>query len=811
MRGVTFVVAYVLTSKLGYYFALTPSGVSPIWPPAGLALACTILHGYSMLPTVFVGVAVAHALSGMSATATIFTAFGNTLEAGLGAYLCYHLIGKANPLDRPRELSLFLIGPVLLSTMVGAIIGVSALMLTGESKAFSFVSLWRVWWLGDIFGDLVVAPFMLAWMHRPRSEWHFRRAIEAAFLVVLVFGVSKLVFYDWLPPGYGHYPIEHLCIPVLLWATFRFGRRGCTTAILIITTVATLGTVSGFGPYYQGTRIESIHLLQLFIGTTSITMLFVAAVRVQHRSAQIRLKESEALYEAVVQNLPLNIFRKDKDGRVLFANAYYLQTLRRELHEVLGKTDFDLFDLDLAEKYRRDDEIVMFSQHALHTVEKFRAPDGTELYTQVCKVPMKDRHGNTVGTIGAFWDITDQKRIESQLREAKQRADSANLAKTKFLANMSHEMRTPLSAILGFVERMALPERTEAERFADAARIGRSVRNLTELIDDILDLSKIEAGKLKPEKIDFSLLQELEDVYFLLSPQAKDKRLNLHFEFLGPVPVTINTDPHRLRQILLNIIGNALKFTVNGDVRVQISIDRNDPNDLLRILVSDSGCGICHKKKKQLFQPFVQADSSTTRKYGGTGLGLILSRRLARALGGDVTLAQSIPGIGSSFEITIRCTHDKSTPFAEIHEFPRAYDEGINLPPRDPGDLTGLDILLAEDGPDNQELIRFFLTSSGAHVDVAQNGQEALELARDHRYDLVLMDIQMPVVDGYSATRSLRAMGYNVPIVALTAHAMVEDKDRCLNAGCNGYITKPVFRDTLIETVHQFGRKSAAH
>lgn len=806
-----FVIAYVLTSKLGYYFALMPSGVSPIWPPAGLALAYTILYGYSVLPVVFVGVAIAHALSGITLTAALITALGNTLEAGLGAYLCYHLIGKANPLDRPRDLSLFLLGPVCLSTMVGALIGVSAIILTGETKAFSFLSLWRVWWLGDIFGNLVVAPFLLAWIRRPPREWPVSRALEAALLGVLVVGVSELVFYDWLPAGYGHYPIEHLCIPILLWATFRFGRRGCTTAILIITTIAALGTVNGFGPYYQGTRIESIHLLQLFIGTTSVTMLFVAAVRVQHRSAQIRLKESETLYETVVQNLPLNIFRKDTDGRLLFANAYYLQTLRRNLWEVLGKTDFDLFDPDLAEKYRRDDEIVMSSQHALHTVEKFRAPDGTELFTQVCKVPMKDSDGNTIGTIGAFWDITDQKRVESQLREAKKRADSANLAKTKFLANMSHEMRTPLSAILGFVERMALPERSETQRFADAARIGRSVRNLTELIDDILDLSKIEAGKLKPEKINFNLLQELEDVYFLLSSQAKDKQLELIFEFLSPVPVTINTDPHRLRQILLNIIGNAIKFTSKGEVRVRIRVEREGSNDLLRVLISDSGCGISPVKQNQLFQPFVQADSSTTRKYGGTGLGLILSRRLARALGGDVTLSESKPNVGSTFEVTIRCTHDTQTAFAEIHKFPRPYDEGISLERRETGDLTGLDILLAEDGPDNQELIRFFLTSSGANVDVAQNGQEALELARKHRYDLVLMDIQMPIVDGYSATRRLRAMGYTVPIVALTAHAMVEDKDRCLNAGCNGYITKPVFRETLIETVHQFGRKSAAH
>ena len=388
-------------------------------------------------------------------------------------------------------------------------------------------------------------------------------------------------------------------------------------------------------------------------------------------------------------------------------------------------------------------------------------------------------------------------------------AQAASQSKSEFLANMSHEIRTPLTAILGYADLLlgAIPRQVEEQRQA-ASTIKRNGEFLLAIINDILDLSKIEAGRLEMERTACSPCKIFADLRSLMSVSAEAKGLTFDIDCEGELPETIFSDPVRLRQILFNLVGNAIKFTQSGGVRVTVRFQADPPLEhKLRIDVADTGIGISEEQMRRLFYPFSQADSSTTRQFGGSGLGLTISKRLANMLGGDITV-RSTPGKGSVFSVTVATGPLEGVAFRDHSAEPAAEE---TPPPAVPLKLNGR-ILLAEDGPDNQRLISFLLRRAGAEVSVAQNGQEAVEMMlassdgktrKDWPFDLVLMDIQMPIMDGFEATQRLREEGYRGPIIALTAYAMSKDIQHCLEAGCDLHLAKPINQDTLLQAVAQ--------
>lgn len=398
----------------------------------------------------------------------------------------------------------------------------------------------------------------------------------------------------------------------------------------------------------------------------------------------------------------------------------------------------------------------------------------------------------------------DIEKKAKELAEAKARAEEANAAKSDFLANISHEIRTPMGSILGYAERLLSASLASADRLRYANIIRRNGKILLDLIDDLLDISKIEAGQLEIERINVSLRQIMGEVYSLLGWRAREKGLDFNIRFES-APAQVVTDPTRLRQILINIVGNAIKFTDKGSIEVLV---RTRPalhgqKKKLEIVVSDTGCGIDVDQIDKLFEPFVQADTTTTRKYGGTGLGLALSRRLARALGGDLYLGQSRRGIGSSFIAFIdpgEAAHSDLNNDLEWDETKQVSSENTQdlFPERG---LNGLRILIVEDGEENRDLFRYYLETAGAHVSEAVDGLDGVDKALTQEYDLVLMDIQMPRLDGFEALATLKQQGYKVPVVALTAHAMKGEKERCRQAGFLDHIGKPVTAKSLVETV----------
>ena len=400
-------------------------------------------------------------------------------------------------------------------------------------------------------------------------------------------------------------------------------------------------------------------------------------------------------------------------------------------------------------------------------------------------------------------------QLEASVQRANRLADkaaAANQAKSEFLANMSHEIRTPMTAILGFTD--VLFEhgdltKAPAERIEAIETIKRNGKHLLNIINDILDLSKIEAGQMSAERVACSPFEMVDDIHSLMRLRAEGRGIALKTDHVLPLPATIQTDPTRLRQILVNLVGNGIKFTEAGSVTIRVSFEQ-DTEFRLRFDVIDTGIGISRDQVVDIFEPFVQADGTTTRKFGGTGLGLTICKRLADVLGGDITVT-SEPGRGSTFSLAIPVG-----PLEGVEMRTSFRSDGPSAPPdkrRRATDFTlACRILLAEDGEDNQRLVSYVLKKAGAEVTVKEDGKAVADAALEahdegHPFDVILMDIQMPVMDGYEATGLLRAKGYTGPIIALTAHAMASDREKCIQAGCDDYVAKPIDRMKLIETI----------
>ncbi|MDB5526582.1 MAG: multi-sensor hybrid histidine kinase, partial [Rhizobium sp.] len=439
----------------------------------------------------------------------------------------------------------------------------------------------------------------------------------------------------------------------------------------------------------------------------------------------------------------------------------------------------------LSEKSVTDYELTALARDGKQTVVSYNA---TTFY---------DRNRTLQGVFAAARDVTERKRFEVELQQAKTAAESASLTKSDFLASMSHEIRTPMNAIMGISDLLAKTTLSpEQDKYVQIFR--RAGDNLLNLINDILDLSKVEASQLELEQTGFSLYDHLEKVMEMVRGKADEKGLDLKYELAPEVPPDLIGDPTRLRQVLLNLVGNAIKFTQAGEVclRVDLDQDSSDPT-ALRFTLSDTGIGISSEKLGQVFERFTQADSSTTRRFGGSGLGLTISKRLVELMGGRIWVESEV-GKGSVFAFSV--------PLEVWAGGNRPVPESVGAGPEQ--QLPALRILLAEDSPDNCTIILAYLEGTPYGVEIAETGAIACEKFQTGQYDLVLMDRQMPVMDGLTATRTIRAWEEannrpHTPIIALTASALKGDREMCLAAGCTAFLTKPIKQDVLLRTIRE--------
>lgn len=510
-----------------------------------------------------------------------------------------------------------------------------------------------------------------------------------------------------------------------------------------------------------------------------------------------RILESEERFRTLAETIPQIVFTADERGHVNYVNRkWYDFTGQRPTDAITReqiRTAVHPSDLPMV---RDRWHTALVEGRAFEIEYRMRTAGGSYRWVIVRASPLLDRNGKTTRWFGSCTDIDSHRRLNDELWIERDRAQKANQMKSSFLANMSHEIRTPLGAILGFTELLGDGSLSQAERAEYLGIVARNSRSLSRIVDDILDLSKVEAGLLTLEKTAFCPRTLLKDVVTLFSERARRKGLTIDLKIGDDVPPSLCSDPMRIRQIIANLLSNSLKFTEHGGVSVELS----RAGDQICIAVDDTGAGISRENAAILFQPFVQGNNELSKRHGGTGLGLHLSRKLSEALGGSLKFVEKPAGCGSRFVFTLPLQE------ASIADADQWRNEAAALQVSGKNDLDGLSILVVDDAADNRKLIERLLVRTGAHVDFAENGLDGVKMALEHGFDLILMDLQMPDLDGFEATRRIREHQIRTPVVALTAHAVDEIRERCEHAGFNGFLTKPVNSQALLKVAKDLGR-----
>lgn len=773
-----------------------------VWPPTGISLAALLIFGYRLWPGIALAALLVNFVTGAPFLVACGMALGNTLEAVVGVFLLKRYIGFDNSLSRQKDVIGFIVFACLISTLVSPTIGVTSLFIGQVIPLASFGATWKAWWIGDVLGDFIVAPLILTWATKSPSRLKEGSILEIAGLALTLTFTSLAVFGELSQVTRLIIPTRpFILFPFIIWAALRFGPKGSALAVFFTSVLAIWNAVNGFGPFTEGSLSEQLPFLHSFLVMLSFIGMILSSIIAERNNREKILRASDLVKSTLLLNSLDCIITMSQEGIIQEFNPSAEKVFGYSRDEAIGK---EMANLIIPQRFR----------------EAHR--QGLRKYLKTGEGPILNRRSELVGThkngneipveltvtsvklddsivfYGFLRDISERKKAIQDLLEAKENADAANMAKSAFLANMSHEIRTPLGAVLGFADLVVDPQVRPSEKANYIAAIKRNGELLSSIINDILDLSKIEAGKMQTVTHEVALIELLSDTKTLLDLQAKEKGIALNIAIDENVPEIISTDPLRLRQILINIIGNAIKFTSRGtvDVKIMLTNIQNGKHNLV-IVVKDTGGGIGEDQIGKLFAPFSQADATFKRKFGGTGLGLVISKRFANLLGGDVSLTETALGKGSTFTITI----DPGPLHAAVPA------EGTKTKTVELGRkslrLDDIKVLVAEDSPDNQMLISRLLGLAGATVDVASDGKEAVEKARKNHYDVLLMDLQMPIMDGYEATAKLRQEGYRGKIVALTAHTLREERERCLKSGFDEHTGKPVNRDFLIELVYR--------
>lgn len=511
-------------------------------------------------------------------------------------------------------------------------------------------------------------------------------------------------------------------------------------------------------------------------------------------------EEYQFRLQSILDNTPLIVFIKDLEGKYLLANKSYRDAFQLTKEQIIGKTDFDLVSEENARRYREIDEYVIREQKNTEVEETIQL-GGEMTNLLIVKFPLFDKDNNIYGIGGIASDITERYLYGMHLIESKSKAEMAEQLQEEFLANMSHEIRTPMNGIIGMTNILLNTSMTDEQK--DFLKvIKKSSDNLLVLINDILDLSKIKAGKLRIEKIDFRLRETLEHSINTFRCLIKEKGLTLRISVDLDVPDSLTGDPHRLNQILNNLISNAIKFTVKGEINLEIKAIQQENKEVdLLFCVADTGIGIAKEKLQTIFETFSQAETETSRKFGGSGLGLSITKKLIELQKGSIDVS-STPGEGTTFTFHIKYAIANNT---VAKQYGNVKQDTLKQ-----DGLSGKRILIVEDNEANQKVIYHMLHNAGIEPDLADNGKVAIQLLEDgFEYDLIIMDLQMPEMDGFETTVYIRQkLNLNIPIIAMTASALRNEKIKCLEIGMNEYMNKPFVPSDLFRELRRFLLKS---
>ncbi len=819
---------YLLAGKLGLSLAFINANASAVWPPTGIALAAFLLFGRRVWPAIFLGAFLVNITTAGNVATSAGIAIGNTLEGFVGASLVGRIAGGRNVFLRPNDVFRFALLVIPISAAISATIGVTTLAFGGFAAWSNYVSIWLTWWLGDVSGALVVTPALLLWTE-PWPRWTRAQLLEAGLVLITLSVTAVIAFGGLSRVENAQYPF--ICMLPLIWAAFRLGPRETATAGLLLSFIAIRSTLEGSGPFVRPSPNDSLLLLQAFLAVSILMAQAVAASVHMRKEAEARVRKlnnelEELVTERTAQLLDFNrelsreVAEHQRAAEELTRSEARLNEAQHIAH--VGSWEWDieqnrlLWSDELYRIYGLDQASLTGSYEGflerLHPEDQNRVegiveqanrdhrpfafehrivrPDGSvrTLFSQGHVIV--DEQGRPRAMVGAAQDVTDRKRIEVEreqfVREhaARREAEEANRLKDEFLAVLSHELRTPLNAILGWAQLLKAGDLDQEKSEKAVEIILRNVQAQTQIFADILDVSRIVSGKIQLELRDVDMHALVEAVRDGLRPAAESRGVVLELT-AEVVTRPVLGDPVRLQEIVWNILSNAIKFSPAGKGRVEIRIHRT--GEELEINVQDNGPGIPPDFLPHVFERFRQADSSTTRRHGGLGLGLAIVRHLVELHRGKVSVRNRTDGTGAIFSVLLPLSPGGRMP-APVDA--SAQEEAATDP------LQGVRVLVVDDETDARDLIRVLLERWGATVIPAASAREALLEIQRAPPDVVITDIGMPIEDGYALLRQVRELSSRpaglVPVVALTAYASADETLRLLRAGFHVHLTKPL-------------------
>jgi signal transduction histidine kinase/CheY-like chemotaxis protein len=644
---------YFIAGKLGLMLASLHASASPVWPPAGIALAALLLLGYRAWPAIYVGAFLANVTTAGNVGTSIAIATGNTFEALVGAWLVNRFAGGKDVFDRPQGVFKFALAAAI-STIVSPTFGVTSLAFAGFADWTNYGAIWLTWWLGDATGDLVFTPLALLWSMPSKRGWNKKEAAEVGALLLLLVVLSAVVFGGWFEISSKNYPIAFICGPIVIWTAFRFTQRETATGIFILSAIAVWGTLHGFGPFVRETENQSLLALQWWTAVLTITAMALSA------------------------------------------------------------------------------------------------------------------------------GMAERRRVEQELQQQKAVVETANRTKDHFLAMLSHELRTPLTPVISTLESLEIGPARSKDTEAALAMIRRNVELETQLIDDLLDFTRISRDKMQLRFAPVDAHLAISSVVEICRAEAESKRLRVHLNLRANTH-QVAADAAKFQQIIWNLLKNAIKFTPHdGEIVIASS---NPSPELLTISVRDTGIGMQPEVMQRIFDPFEQGNRSFERHFGGLGLGLAISKSLAQAHGGTLTAQSEGRDRGSTFILSMQTLSPTEVAMVPQKTTSEAAQQGLK-------------ILLVDDHQDTCAALEKLLVRRGYLVAATHNVRSAMETAVRNRFDLLISDIALPDGSGMDLMRQLRAIS-KIPGIAISGFGNNGDIERSLQAGFSEHLTKPIKLDDL--------------